>query len=108
MTAAEVLASAEVAGVDVYLRPDGTPAVRGNPSPALLAALKEHRAGVVRLLGGTPEPETCDGFTRRFKVKDEWREEQVRCGALVAEAVDSPAWCQWAGCPFRKRVRGHG
>ena len=108
MTAADVLRECEAVGVEVYLRDDGSPAYKGSPNAALRAALKEHRAGVVRLLGGTPEPETCDGFTRRYRVKDEWREEQVRCGALVAEAVDSPAWCQWAGCPFRKRVRGHG
>ncbi len=88
MTPADVLAAAAVAGVDVYLKPDGSPAVRGNPSAALLAALKEHRAGVIEQLGGDRPREWCG-----------------RCEAWIYQAEDSEAFCMMRKCEFRERAR---
>ena len=61
------------------------------------------------LLGGAaPEPERCEGATRRAKVQGQWQDVRMPCGALVVEAVDSDAFCNLTGCPYRKRARGHG
>ena len=109
MTPAGVLMQAAVAGVEVVLREDGQPVVRGGrPNAALLAALREHRAGIVRLLGGTPEPERCGGYVFRHKADGEWAERIVDCPAWVYEPVDDMHWCPARSCPFRQRVRGHG
>lgn len=89
MTAREVLDLAAVAGIDVYLRDTGQPAVRGGiPNAALMAALKEHRTGIIRLLGGDPSPDWCD-----------------ECRAWISEAVDSESFCSLKACVFRRRVR---
>lgn len=109
MTAADVLRDCAVAGVDVYLRDDGAPAYRGSPNAALKAALKEHRAGVVALLGGAAGPEACAGYTYRFRDKaGEWREKVIDCGATVYEAVDNEFFCPARACPFREEARRRG
>lgn len=87
MTPAEVLDLAAVAGCEVYLRETDQPAVRGSvPNAALLAALKEHRAGIIALL--KDEPVTCG-----------------ECRALVREAVDGVWWCDRSKCPMRRGAR---
>lgn len=103
MTAADVLTQAAVAGCEVYLK-DGKPVVRGSPNAALLAALKEHRAGIVALLGGAAGPEWCEGHPD----PDDWKKlgRVVVCRAWVYEAADSEAFCNLRGCPFRRRARG--
>lgn len=87
MTPADVLRECAVAGVEVYLRDDGSPAFKGSPNAALLAALKEHRAGIVAELGGTVEPEMCG-----------------ECRALVRpENGDVGRLCHWRRCPYKAR-----
>ena len=88
MTPADVLRECAVAGLEIFLRPDGTPAVKGGrPNAALLAALKEHRAGIVAELGGTAEPETCG-----------------ECRALVRpESGDVGRVCDLRRCPYKAR-----
>lgn len=115
MTAAEVLALADAAGVVVSLRPDGTPTVSGNPNAALMAALKEHRAEIIRLLGGAVEPakgepQTCPGYVWRKKVKGEEVVVPVSCGATVYEPDDSDFFCAArAWCAMRLALRdGNG
>lgn len=90
MTASSVLDSAAAVGCDVYLKPNGQPTVKGKPNAALLAALKEHRAEIVILLGGDRPREWCS-----------------RCETWVYEAEDSEAFCRPASCSFRRKAR-HG
>jgi hypothetical protein len=93
--AQEALNAAAVAGVEVYLNEAGSPVLKGNPNRALMMALKENKAEIVKILGGKPEPEFCD-----------------MCNAWIFEAVDSENFCRVVqtrttpGCPFRQRVRG--
>jgi hypothetical protein len=113
LTAADVLLECDVAGIDVALREDGQPVVRaGRPNAALMAALKEHRAGIIELLGGKPVqpgPVRCDGYVYRRKVDGTWREKPVACGAWVYEAIDHEFFCSAAKwCPFRLQARGEG
>jgi hypothetical protein len=90
LTPSDVLDLAAVAGIGVRLRPDGTPALDCpagvRPNAALMAALKEHRAGIVDLLNDSPV--TCDG-----------------CRALVREVADDLWWCSVKACPQRKAAR---
>ncbi len=91
--AQEALAAAEIAGCQVFLK-DGFPCVSGKPNAALMAALKANKSEIVKLLGGTPEPEFCE-----------------RCEAWVFCAVDSENFCRIGktkttpDCEFRLRVR---
>lgn len=93
--AQEALNAAAIAGVEVYLNESGSPVLKGNPNRALMLALKENKAEIVKLLGGTVEPEFCD-----------------MCKAWIFEAIDSENFCnigptnKTPGCPFRQRVRG--
>ena len=111
MTPADVLAEAAVAGFAVVLRDDGTPALKCAPglapNAALKAALREHRAGIIRLLGGTVEPATCPGYVFKAKRKDGTESKTpVPCGAVVFEAEDSDFFCPArAWCPFRAEAR---
>jgi hypothetical protein len=110
LTPADVVRLAEVAGFEVVLRDDGSPALRGPPgvvpNAALKAALAEHRAGIVAMLGRPPEPEACPGYLYRRKGKTGWTELQVDCGSLVFEAEDTDFFCAArAWCPFRLALR---
>lgn len=93
MTAADVLRECAVAGFEVRLREDGSPVIAagggGRPNAALLAALREHRAGIVATLGGTPAPDTCG-----------------ECRALVRPENGREAiglLCDRRGCPYGRR-----
>ena len=55
MTAADVLAQARAAGVDVLVY-EGRLASRGPATPELRAAIRAHRHGLVALLTGKPAP----------------------------------------------------
>lgn len=95
MTAAGVLLQAAAAGFEVALKDDGSPVLKGppgeRPNAALLAALKEHRAGIITLLGGGRVATTCEP-----------------CGALVYGAWDDPTFCDRKRCPMRAQVRRQG
>ena len=121
MTAAErILEQAAVDGVDIGLRADGQPVVQstGNkPSAAMLAALREHRAEIVRLLGGSSvlpalatvdskpvdcEPWRCPGLTiGRRKLEPV----EIECNAWIFEPVDSEMTCPFPACPARRKAR---
>lgn len=88
MTAKEVLEECFIYNIEVYLREDGKPAVKGKPNAALLAQLKIHRDEIIRLLGGVQDREWCD-----------------RCETWVYEAEDSEAFCFSPSCPFRINCR---
>jgi hypothetical protein len=103
MTAREVLDLALAADVEVFLRPDGRPAWKGNPNEALKAALIEHRGEIIELLGGERPVEKCPGYTRRVKNERTklWEDAWFHCGALVFRPEDSEAFCMQSKCPYR-------
>jgi hypothetical protein len=101
VTAADLLTRLDVEGFGVRLA-DGRPALTcppgKRPNAALMAALKQHRAGIVALFGGTVEPDVCTGTV--------YRGTHSPCGVWVFEADDSEAFCRATGCPARAGVRG--
>jgi hypothetical protein len=102
--AEEIVARSIVDGCEVHLRPDGSPAVRGKPNAALLAALKENRIEIIRLLGGNPElaPESPAPKKHEFKrICDDCS----LCNKIVFEYEDSLAFCNMIRCPYRRRAR---
>lgn len=106
MTASEVLDLAAVAGIEVFLREDGTPTIRGGtPNAALMAALKEHRAAIIELLGGERQAEWCGV---RPDPTPKHPDRVIVCNSWVFEAVDSENFCRLRGCPFRARARKDG
>jgi hypothetical protein len=91
MTAADVLYQAEAAGCTIRVR-DGKPTVTGRPNAALLAALTEHREGILDILLG---PTVCDLCRARVHPENGSRIDFVR----VCEAVR---------CPYRRAGHDRG
>lgn len=88
MTAAEVLYQAEAAGCTIRVR-DGKPTVDGKPNAALIAALKEHREGILDILLGPTVCEVCSAWCRPENGR-----------------LDIGRLCEMTRCPFKRG--GHG
>ena len=101
-TAEDALTYAAICGVEVYLRPDGTPVHKGNtPNAALLGMLKKHRDEIIIALGGTPKPLPA----KKALLQYDPPERCTLCAMLVVECEDSDAFCNLDLCYFRNRAR---
>ena len=107
MTPEDVLSECAVVGIEVVLTPTGPVCRGGVPNQALLGLLKEHRDGIIELLGGqaqppgpAPEPRVsrCPGHAA---TKGRWFD----CGVWVHCPDDSEAFCRQSWCPIRASAR---
>jgi hypothetical protein len=86
----DVLHQAEAAGCTIRVR-DGKPTVDGRPNAALLAALREHRDGILDILLG---PTVCD-LCRAWVHPENGRQDVARL-------------CEMVRCPYRRAGHDRG
>lgn len=99
----KLMALCEMSGVELLLS-DGKPVIRGKPNQAMLAAIRQNRAEIIRRLGGDPtiqapiQPKTD---LRLLPRPQECRD----CGAKIF--VEPGDWaftlCDYRNCNWRHR-----
>ncbi len=111
MTAAErILEQAAVEGLDIRLAANGQPVVSSpagsRPNAAMMAALRENREAIIRLLGGKVTRIPVDQVDCKPDDGEQTTGEQCKtCEAWVYWAVDSEFFCQVRRCGYRRRAR---